>query len=114
MDFIESKKNKLRIRIPYEKYTTSSDDIFHLITNFQIHLKSGGYNAYVQSFAVFYSEAEIDNTKFQLLTKRFMKIDKKGNLTSATKLKVRHEEEDIKSGIKIVEFDVSNTKSIER
>lgn len=114
MSFLESKKNKLRIRIPYEKYLSSNDDLFHLVTNFQVHLRSGGYNAYVRSFAVFYSEQEIDNTKFHLLTKRFHKIDKLKDISKITKLKIHHQEEESKSGIKIVEFDVSDTKAIER
>jgi hypothetical protein len=56
MLFLENPKSKLKIRIPYENYTTADSDLFHLLTHFQVHLRSGGYNAYVQSFAVFYSE----------------------------------------------------------
>lgn len=113
MLFLENPKNKLKIRIPYEKYLTSDKELFHLLTHFQVHLRSGGYNAYVQSFAVFYSQWEIENSKFQSMTKRFVKVENSSDIAQL-KLKVKHKEEDKKWGIKIVEFDVSKTKSIER
>lgn len=80
---------------------------------FQIHLKSGGYNAYVQSFAVFYSECEIENSKFQSLTKRFTKIEKSNDL-NMLRLKIKNKVEDKKCGVKVIEFDVSRTKNVER
>lgn len=113
MKFLESKKNKLRIRIPIEKYIIDNHDNFHFLKNFQIHLRSGGYNAYVESFAVFYSEYEIDNVKFHAYTKKFTKVNKVSDLP-ALKLKVHNKEEDKKWGIKIVEFDVSKTRHIDK
>ena len=113
MNFLEDPKNKLKIRIPYEKYVVDDHDMFHLIKNFQIHLRSGGYNAFVRSFAVFYSEVEVDNAKFHAMTKRFNKVNKYQDL-NLLKLKSHNTEEDKKSGIKIVEFDLSKTKAIER
>lgn len=113
MKFLESKKNKLRIRIPYEQYLVDNSDMFYLLKNFQIHLRSGGYNAYVETFAVFYSEYEIDNVKFHALTKKFNKTLQMSDV-SQLKLKIHNKEEDKKWGIKIVEFDVSKTKYIDR
>lgn len=113
MNFLENPKDKMKIRIPYEKYVVDDSDDFHLIKNFQVHLRSGGYNAFVRSFAVFYSECEVDNLKFQTMTKRFNKVVKSQDL-SLLKLKIKNTEEDKKSGIKIVEFDLSKTKNIER
>ena len=70
MKFLENPNDKLKIRIPYEKYIVDdNEDTFQILTHFQVHLKSGGYNAYVKSFAVFYSEQEIENSKFQSYSK---------------------------------------------
>jgi hypothetical protein len=113
MKFLESKKNKLRLRIPYENYLSSSEDKFHILKQFQIHLKSGGYNAYIKSFAVFYSETEVENIKFTIMTKRFTKLKASQDI-SILKLKVLNKEVDKKNGIKIYEFDVSDPKEIER
>mmetsp|Transcript_10164 Transcript_10164/g.8969 ORF Transcript_10164/g.8969 Transcript_10164/m.8969 type:complete len:114 (+) Transcript_10164:447-788(+) len=113
MNFLESKKSKLKIRIPLEDYLVDEEDVFQILSNFQIHLRSGGYNAYIQSFAVFYSEQEIDNTKFNNLTKRFNKIEKSSDLP-LSKLKILNKEEDKEAGIKIVEFDVSKRENIEK
>jgi hypothetical protein len=113
MKFLESSKNKLKIRIPYEKYVTIDSDMFHILKTFQIHLKSGGYNAYAQSFAVFYSECEIENDKFNSMTKRFTKALKYPDLNQL-RLKIHHKDENKKSGVKVVEFDVSKTKNVER
>lgn len=113
LDFLIKPKDKLKIRIPYEKYMADDNDWFHLIKNFQIHLKSGGYNAYVKTFAVFYSESEISNTKFVLMTKRFTKIKTFADIPHL-KLDVKWREEDTKNGVEIVELDVSNRKKVER
>lgn len=113
MKFTESKKNKLKLRIPYENYLTSKVDQFHILKQFQIHLRTGGYNAYIKSFAVFYSEKEVDNLKFTIMTKRFSKIKESSDIPSL-KLKVHNKEVDTKNGIKIIEFDLSDHKTIER
>lgn len=114
MNFLEDPPKKMRIRIPFEEYVASPRDPFHLITHFQVHLKSGGYNAFIKSFAVFYSEIEIDNFKFQSMTRRFMKVKSMHDLVHYLKLKVKHSEDDKKSGLKIVEFDLDKKKNIER
>lgn len=85
----------------------------HLITNFQIHIRSGGYNAYIKSFAVFYSDEEVKNTKFNLLTKRFTKVKSYAEI-SKLRLEIKNEEYFSDSGVKVVEFDVSKLKTIER
>mmetsp|Transcript_3353 Transcript_3353/g.3090 ORF Transcript_3353/g.3090 Transcript_3353/m.3090 type:complete len:123 (+) Transcript_3353:83-451(+) len=114
MNFLEDKKNKNKIRIPYENYIVDPKaDPFHILTDFQIHLRSGGYNAYVQTFAVFYSEKEVDNKKFQSLTKRFTKAIKPTDIP-LLRLGVFHKEDEKDSGIQIYEFDISNESSIER
>lgn len=114
MNFLEDAKNKNKIRIPFENYIVDPrDDPFHILTDFQIHLRSGGYNAYIQTFAVFYSEQEIDNSKFQALTKRFNKVVKSSDLP-LLRLNTFHKEENKDAGIKIYEFDVSKTSSLER
>lgn len=114
MNFLEDKKNKNKIRIPFENYIVDPKvDPFHILTDFQIHLRSGGYNAYVQTFAVFYSEQEIDNKKFQSLTKRFTKAIKSSDIP-LLRLNVLNKEEDKDSGIKIYEFDVSKESNMER
>lgn len=113
MKFMESTKNVLKLRIPYEKYLTSNEDQFHILKQFQIHLRSGGYNAYIKSFAVFYSEKEVDNLKFTIMTKRFAKLKDFSDI-STLKLKVHNKEFDSKSGIKIIEFDLSDHRTIER
>ena len=113
MKFVEQKKNKLKLRIPYENYLTSSVDQFHILKQFQVHLRTGGYNAYIKSFAVFYSEKEVDNLKFNIMTKRFSKLKGSADI-SILKLKVHNKEVDKKSGIKIIEFDLSDHKTIER
>ena len=95
MKFLQSKKSKLLIRIPYEKYLVDKSDLFYILKNFQIHLRSGGYNAYVETFAVFYSEYEVDNTKFHNLTRRFVKAEKMSDLMQL-KLKIHNKEEDKK------------------
>lgn len=113
MNFLVKPKDKLKIRVPYEKYLTEDKDWMHLITNFQVHIRSGGYNAYVKSFAVFYSDEEIKNSKFNLLTKRFTRVKEFADI-SKLKLKVKNVENFEDSGIKIVEFDVTKIKNIER
>lgn len=104
---------KLKIRVPYEKYIKEDADNFQLLKTFQVHLNSGGYNAYIRTFAVFYSESEVDNTKFQVMTRRFHKAKAEADL-QCLKLDIHHKEEDKKSGIKIIEFSVASKKKIER
>ena len=113
MDFLVKPKDKLKIKIPYEKYLSDSNSWFYLLKNFQIHLRSGGYNAYVRSFAVFYSESEVRNSKFVAMTKRFLKVKTFADLPNL-KLDVLWDEEDTKSGVRVVEFDVSKKSRVER
>lgn len=113
MNLLENPKNKLKIRIPYEKYFKNAEENFKILTNFQIYLKSGGYNAYVKTFAVFYSEQEIENIKFNSLTKRFTKIQTSADLP-LLRLNILNKEEDKEAGVKIIEFDISNKSSIEK
>ena len=114
MNYLEDPKDKLKIRLPYEKYIDNEGgDLFHILTNFQIHIRSGGYNAYVRNFAVYYSEQEIENSKFQSLTKKFNKIEKESDLLK-TQLKVLNKEILKDDGVKIYEFDVSNKAAIEK
>jgi hypothetical protein len=93
MDFLVKQKNKLKIRIPYEDYVLNEEDNFQILKTFQIHLRSGGYTAYVKSFAVFYSETEVQANKFSVMTKNFMKVEKSGDVYSKLKLKVLNKQE---------------------
>lgn len=113
MEYLIKPNDKLKIRIPYENYVDESSYGFHLLKNFQIHLRSGGYNAYIRSFAVFYSEREVKNSKFTAMTKRFLKIKSFDDIEKS-KLDVFCHEEDTKNGVEVVEFDLSNKSKVER
>lgn len=76
-------------------------------------MRSGGYNAYISTFAVFYSEQEVDNSKFVAMTKRFVSVKTYSDI-SKLKLDVVEHTTDSKTGVEIVELDVSNKKKVER
>lgn len=61
------------IRIPYEEHSSPED--FKMPKEFSIHTRNMNYTSMVKSFAVFFSDIEIEPSRFQKLTKCFRDVE---------------------------------------
>ena len=63
------------IRIPYEDYLVEEEkESFKVPKEFTVHVKGTGYNAFVRSFALFFSDKEVENGRFSKITRKFKGI----------------------------------------
>jgi len=70
---IKAQTSDKLIRIPYEEYSSPED--FKMPKEFTIHVRNLNYSAMVKSFAVFFSDIEIESSRFSKISKRFKDVE---------------------------------------
>jgi len=101
---IEPNTSDKVIRIPYEDYSSPED--FKMPKEFIIHIKKMPYTALVKSFAVFFSDIEIEPSRFQKITKRFKDVESVDRLKELG-FPLLQEWQEPNTKTTIVEFDLS-------
>jgi len=95
------------IRVPYEKFPgDGSDPTFKIPKIFEINCRNQGYWYYVDNLALFFSEEEVDSSKFQKSTKYFDNFKNVADVKDNSNLPILHVNTEEK-GMTVIEFDLS-------
>jgi len=110
-EFEKSPASK-EICVPYDKYPSDGTaPTFKIPKIFEINCKNQGYSYYTDNLALFFSDTEVDNSKFNKSTKLFETFKSVSEVKNNSKLPI-HSVYDAEKGLTVIEFDLSKKNEI--